>query len=147
MKSDRIAGVFLLLVALVYLLEARSFETGFIADPVGPKAFPVVLGVILVGLSIGLTVRPGSETSWPSQSLWWRWVVMMAALLTYAAILNLLGFVISTTLLLVTLSRLFGGRFSRSLIFGLAFSVAVYLVFRWFLALGLPPGTVFFGGG
>ena len=139
--------MFLLLVALLYLFEARSFETGFIADPIGPKAFPILLGVILVGLSIGLTVRPGSEVSWPSQSLWWRWVVVIAALLTYAAILNLFGFVIATILLLVTLSQLFGGRFSRSLIFGLVFSVVVYLVFRWFLALGLPPGTVFFEGG
>lgn len=146
MKSDRIAGGFLLLIALLYLLEARSFETDFIADPIGPKAFPFVLGAVLVGLSIGLTVGRGAETSWPSRSLWWRWAVVIATLLIYAAILNPLGFVISTTLLLVTLSLLFGGRFARSLIFAVVFSAATYLVFRWLLALSLPPGTIFFGG-
>ncbi len=147
MKSDRIAGVFVLLVALMFLLEARSFETGFIADPVGPKAFPFVLGAVLVGLSMGMIVRPGVETSWPPRSLWWRWAVVMAALLVYAGVLNPLGFVISTTLLLAVLSLLFGGRFSVGLIFALVFSTITYLVFRWLLALGLPPGTIFFGQG
>jgi putative tricarboxylic transport membrane protein len=140
--SDRIAGVFLFLVAFLYLLEARSFEVGFIADPIGPKAFPLVLGVSLAGLSIGLTVRPGRETSWPSRGLWWRWGVVMAALLTYAGILDPLGFVLSTTLLLVVLSLLFGGRLSRGLIFALVFSAATYLVFRWLFSLSLPPGTL-----
>jgi putative tricarboxylic transport membrane protein len=145
MTSDRIAGGVLLPIALLYLFEARSFETGFIADPIGPKAFPFVLGAVLVGLSIGLTVRPGAEASWPPRSLWWRWVVVIVTFLIYATVLNPLGFVISTTMLLVTLSLLFGGRFTRSLIFALVFSAATYLVFRWLSALSLPPGTIFFG--
>ena len=90
MTSDRIAGGLLSLIALLYLFEARSFETGFIADPIGPKAFPFVLGAVLVGLSIGLAVRPGTEASWPPRSLWWRWVAVTTALLIYAFILNFL---------------------------------------------------------
>jgi putative tricarboxylic transport membrane protein len=146
-KSDRIAGVFLLSVALLYLFEARSFETGFIADPIGPKAFPFVLGVVLVGLSTGLIVRHGAEVSWPPRSLWWRWTVVTAVLLIYAAVLNPLGFVISTTLLLAVFSLLLGGRLSMSLLFALVFSVTTYLVFRWLLGISLPPGTIFLGKG
>jgi putative tricarboxylic transport membrane protein len=145
MTSDRTAGVLLLLIALAYLSEARSFETGFIADPIGPKAFPFVLGTGLLVLSMVLTVRPGPGTSWPSRRLWWRWVVVIAGLLIYASVLNPLGWVVSTTLLLVALSLLFGGRLSRSLVFALVFSVTSYVVFRWLLALGLPPGAIFGG--
>jgi putative tricarboxylic transport membrane protein len=147
MKSDRIAGGTLLLAAMVYLLEARRFETGFIADPIGPKAFPFVLGVVLVGLGVGLTIHPGTEVSWPSRSQWWRWAVVIAALLIYAAALNPLGFVFSTTLLLAVLALLFGGRPSMSLLFAFVFSFTTYLVFRWLLALDLPPGAIFFGKG
>jgi putative tricarboxylic transport membrane protein len=70
---------------------------------------------------------------------------VLVGLLIYAAVLIPLGFVISTTLLLVVLASLFGGRVSRSLPFALTFSTVTYVVFRWLLALGLPPGTIFGG--
>ena len=51
LSADRLAGLVLLLVATFYLFEARRFEAGFIADPIGPRAFPYVLGTILWILS------------------------------------------------------------------------------------------------
>jgi putative tricarboxylic transport membrane protein len=78
--------------------------------------------------------------------LWWRWIVVLVSLWIYAAVLIPLGFVVSTTVLLVDLSLLFGGRLSRSLAFALVFSVTSYVVFRWLLALALPPGAIFGGG-
>jgi putative tricarboxylic transport membrane protein len=146
MRTDRVVGSLIFLGACAYLLEARSFETGFIADPIGPRAFPYVLGALLAGLGAWLAIRPATETSWPSRAFWWRATVVVAGLFSYAAVLRPLGFIVSTTCLLVLVSVLFGGRFSRSVVFALAFSVVTFLVFRQLLVLDLPPGTIFFGG-
>jgi putative tricarboxylic transport membrane protein len=67
-------------------------------------------------------------------------------LFAYASILEYLGFLVSTSLLLVVFSMILGGRLSRSVIVALVFSTASYLVFRQLLAIALPPGRIFFGG-
>lgn len=147
MRHDRIAGAALSLAAVSYLFEARSFETGFIADPIGPKAFPYVLGTLLLLLGVVLVARPGADATWPSPVFWWRWVVATAAFFVYARLLEPLGFVASTSLLVTLFSLLLGGRFLKSVLFALGFSLAVYIVFRHFLTVALPPGSFFFGGG
>ena len=147
MRHDRIAGALLSLGAGLFLFEARSFETGFIADPIGPKAFPYVLGTALLVLSMWLLVRPEADASWPPSGFWWKWGVAAASLFVYAAILRSLGFLLSTTLLLTLFSVLLGGRLVRSAIFGLVFSASVHFVFGRLLALALPPGSVFLGVG
>ena len=43
-KSDRIFGLVVLVVALAYIASATQIETSFLADPVGPKPFPSELG-------------------------------------------------------------------------------------------------------
>lgn len=145
MRTDRVTGCALFLAACLYLFEARSFVTGFIADPIGPRAFPYVLGTILAGLAVWLAFRPEAGPSWPSRALW-RPIAVVGALASYAALLVPLGFIISTSGLLVIVSTLFGGRISKSVLFALAFSIITYALFRQLLALGLPPGTIFFGG-
>ncbi|HEY7820153.1 MAG TPA: hypothetical protein VIG29_18165, partial [Vicinamibacteria bacterium] len=52
-------GAILLPLSTLYVVEARGFETGFIADPIGPRAFPVGIGLLgsLVGVALFFTAR------------------------------------------------------------------------------------------
>ena len=54
MASDRIFGLVAALVALAYIVSATSIQTSFLSDPVGPKVFPIAIGVIAMLCSLYL---------------------------------------------------------------------------------------------
>lgn len=144
-SADRLAALALLAGAAVYAVEARGFETGFIADPIGPRAFPYVLGMILSVLSLSLLAKPDEESVWPLASFSRQSGLVVVGLLLYAALLTRLGFVLSTWLLSTLVSLVLGGRPGKAIALGLASSLLTYLVFDRVLGLSLPVGTVFAG--
>lgn len=149
-KSDRIAGFLLLVVACLYWYEAMEFESGFIADPIGPKAFPYLLGTVLSILSLWLIVTPGENPGWPSGRFWGQWGIVVAGLLLYAVALTRLGFIFSTCFLSTLVAVLFGARFGKAVALALVSSIAAYFLFNQLLGLPLPVGTVlvrFLSGG
>ncbi|MHA1572272.1 MAG: tripartite tricarboxylate transporter TctB family protein, partial [Alphaproteobacteria bacterium] len=56
MKSDRIFGLLILVVALAYIASATQIQTSFLADPVGPKTFPMIVGVVLAICGMWLAI-------------------------------------------------------------------------------------------
>jgi hypothetical protein len=60
--GHRISAAAVFVGCLAYGLEAHSFETGFIADPIGPKAFPYVLAALGAALSGVVFLRSGGES-------------------------------------------------------------------------------------
>jgi len=146
LRGDRLAAFALLAVAALYWLEARRFVTGFIADPVGPRAFPNVLGTVLAVSSLSLLLgHGGEERVWPSGRFWRRWGLVTAGLLLYAAALTPLGFIVATVLLSTLVAMVFGARPGRAVAFALVASIPVFLVFTRLLAVPLPVGTVLTG--
>ena len=72
--TDRIIGALTLLLAAVYLYATAQIPTLEIGDPLGPKAFPILLGIALIAAAILLFVEtlkksrePGTEV--PRESL------------------------------------------------------------------------------
>ena len=45
-SSDRIFGLVASLLALAYIAGATQVQTSFLADPVGPKTFPIIIGIV-----------------------------------------------------------------------------------------------------
>lgn len=131
-----VAGV-LFIGALGYVWLARGFEAGFIADPIGPSAFPYAIGTLLLATSAALgTRRPSGE--WPR--LLWRHGALLAALFVYAAVLDYLGFVVATTMLSTSVVALFSGPTRRGLVVSLLLSVAIFTLFSYVLSIPLPRG-------
>ncbi len=139
-------GAILASLSLLYVVEARGFETGFIADPIGPKAFPVGIGLFafLSGLALFFTGRgaPGEPLDSPAKL---RASLLAGTLFAYALLLEPLGFIVSTVLAMTMLVVLFRGRFFHGLAFGLLIGIAVFLLFGYGLSLPLPLGRLFFG--
>ena len=47
------------LVALAYIASATQIQTSFLTDPVGPKTFPILVGVVAaIGLSFVIPYMP-----------------------------------------------------------------------------------------
>lgn len=57
MASDRIFGLVALMVALAYVASATQIQTSFLSDPIGPKAFPILVGAVAAICSLVLIVR------------------------------------------------------------------------------------------
>ena len=139
---DRAAGVVLVVLAVAVGLEATTFDVAFLADPVGPKALPLAVALLLGVGGLRTLARPRHDVTLPEGSALRRIAGAVGVFLAYAAALPWLGFFLSTTLVVAGLARLFGGSWKGGLAAGLSLSAALWLLFVALLALPLPVGEL-----
>ncbi len=139
MKPDRYLGLFLLLLAVGYGLGALGLEAEYLADPLGPRAFPLLLAGVLGVLGLWLLLFPGSDPA-PRFPAWRPQALAVGSFVLYAYALVPLGFVLATTLEVGFLARLLGAGWSRGLFAGFAFAASLYLIFVFGLGIPLPLG-------
>ena len=58
MKSERILTAIIAICGFTLLMYALNFQAPISYDPVGPKAFPILLMGLITFSAIYLTVRP-----------------------------------------------------------------------------------------
>jgi len=141
-NSARLAGVVLAVVGLAIGVEASTFNVSFMTDPIGPKALPYVVGLVLFFAGVHGAARPESEVAWPGRSMQAKLAGACAAFLLYPLALEVLGFVLSTTLVVGALSHLYGAPPKRGVPAAALLSVALWLLFVRLLALPLPVGSL-----
>jgi putative tricarboxylic transport membrane protein len=132
-------------VALVYLNEARSFDAGFIADPIGPRAFPFVIGALALAASAFLFRQRPEPRELPDGSFVLRAAILVLALTGYVLALDEAGFVLATTLLMTVLVWIFRGRLLPGAAGALLLSFVVYALFVYAFSIPLPFGRLFGG--
>ena len=81
MKTDRIFGVVVILVALAFIVSAYNLPAGNIFDKLGPKAFPIIVGIGMILSAAMLVIKPDPERTGRSfrrcspsgspRSFWW----------------------------------------------------------------------------
>jgi len=142
-RSDRIVGVLLLLLSIGYGLEALRLQadTGYLADPLGPRAFPLLLAAGLAALSLYLISRPDLDPAWPPPRVLRGQLAMLVSFVVYSYALAPLGFLLATTLEMAFLSRLFGASWRTGLQGGLGLAVVLYVIFVFGLGIPLPLGS------
>jgi len=143
--SDRITGVLLLALAVAFGWHARSFRTNFMTDPLGPQAWPIMLAVFLALLSLYLIVRPERRADWPHSVVLFRQIVLIVALVLYAVVLERLGFLASTVVIVGFMAMLLGARWWQAGLTGVLSSALLFLLFNNLLGLPLPLGSLFGG--
>ncbi len=150
-NPDRKSSLVWLALAGLICLESLRLPIGSLREP-GPGFLPLVVGVLLGGLSGVCFLRAGVEASkqanvaWYSRERWKNLVWILLALFAYAGVLDFLGFVVSTFLLLVFLFR-FGitpQRWVWAVGGGAIASLSCYAVFELWLRTQLPKGILGF---
>lgn len=141
LAADRVLGVVLIGLAAFVAVQALQLKVPFSYEPVGPKAFPLGLAILLTALSLVLIFRPGENGHWPTAPLALKLMLVLALLLGYATLFIRLGFIPSSLLIIATLARLFGASWGKAWIAGVALSVGSYLMFTAGLGINLPTGT------
>lgn len=141
--NDRILGVFALLLAAFITWGGWDIEAPFSYEPVGPRAFPVLLAIIITLCGLWLVFKGGSrhmEANPPGAN--GRIFMMIVYAAIYAVLFQWLGFVLSTALMTVFVGRLFGGAWGKCALGGVVMGVLFFLLFDKVLDVVLPAGVL-----
>ncbi|MDX1646116.1 MAG: tripartite tricarboxylate transporter TctB family protein [Longimicrobiales bacterium] len=142
MRTGRIAGGVLVVAGAATALEASTFDVAFMTDPVGPKALPYLVATMLAVAGLSALLQPEGEPALPGRPAVARMAGALLAFLAYAALLPLLGFFTSTTLVVTVLSLLYGGPLPASVGSAALLSGGLWLLFVQALSLPLPVGDL-----
>ena len=152
MFADRVICVVTLVLAAVYFYATAQIPSLEIGDPLGPKAFPRLLGAGLVLSAVLLFVETarakGKETGRSARSREARrhlWMIAAVAGWTalYFAAFEKLGYVIATAVYLLALMACFNrGKWLANVLTCVLFCVASYLLFTKALGVTLPRGVL-----
>jgi putative tricarboxylic transport membrane protein len=138
--SDRIFGVFGVLLAIGFAIAASQIKLSFLSDAVGPNAFPYIIATILGLASAVIALRPDPDPVWPPLGQFMEIVAAVVVLILYAELLPVIGFVIATVFAAAYLSWRLGSSVIGALLTGLGTSVGIYVVFHLVLGLSLARG-------
>jgi putative tricarboxylic transport membrane protein len=147
MLLQRIFASALLLACVSLALMAWPYQAAFSYEPVGPRAFPLLmLSLMMLGL-LYLLLRPTaivhSEEDPPLDR---PTLIKIAActvlLLIFAGLFEPLGFILSSILIGIPMARLYGGRWKLSVVVVTLISVGLYLLFDKAMDVPLPLGLL-----
>jgi hypothetical protein len=147
-RTDQWSGLVLLILAGFICCGSILLPYGNIHNP-GPGFFPLWLGIILGGLSIGLLLQAARQKEGarvlgdilPEKVRWHKVLWVLIALVLYGCLMNIFGFLIVTFFLMAFLLRFIEPQPWRSVIgWTLVGSLGSYLVFEVWMKLRLPKG-------
>jgi len=139
----------LLVTCSVLAWIAWDYQAAFSYEPVGPRAWPLLL-LALLGLSALCLLCSRNQTvpyeviTKPATDhhLSLKVITCVGLLLIYATLFERLGFIPSAILLGVGLAKLYNGRWLMSVMSGLIFGIGLYLLFDKALDVPLPLGIL-----
>jgi putative tricarboxylic transport membrane protein len=144
----------LVAVGIFLIVDAVTLSAGFAkVDPVGPRAFPLVIGVVLIVLAVVLAVAiprgsvgeaDAGEDVDPDMPGDWRTVGLLVGVFVVVIVLiNPLGWVITGTLLFAGAATILGNRhYVRNIAIGLVLSLLSFYAFYSGLGIPLPAGIL-----
>lgn len=141
--ADRLFAAVLLLVTLAYgALAFFVIRAPFQYDPLGPESWPRILAVVMAICLAALLWSPDVERFDTDRPSWVRLAIIVALLIAYAIVFQPLGFILSTTLFTLVVSRLLGAPWVGAAAFGVGTGVGGYLLCAGLLDLNLPAGPL-----
>ena len=138
----RIGPLVLVAVGIAACLGARPLEVGEMTNP-GPGLWPLAVAVVVAATAGILTFVdiPEDYEGWDRHSL--VIAAAIAVLAIFIVLFQVLGFVVSSFLMLIVWLKIFARESWRlSLVLAIAGSIALYLVFAEFFGVPFPDGVL-----
>jgi putative tricarboxylic transport membrane protein len=153
-KAQYLICAVLVVVGGFVIFDALTLEAGFAkVDPVGPRFFPIVIGIGLIMLAVilAIAIPRGSkgeaelgEDIDPNTPADWRTVGLLVGLFVAVIVLvNPLGWAITGTLMFAGAATILGNRhYIRNLVIGAVLGVGSFYAFYSGLGIPLPAGIL-----
>ena len=147
-KTDQWSGVAFLIVSVCICWGSALLPYGNVHDP-GPGFLPFWLGIVLGLMSIGLILQSSLKKTrgkmlrelLAEKVRWVKVLSTLIALTLYAVLMDYVGFLIITFLLIAYLIRFIDPQsWKKALGWALVGSVGAHLIFNVWLQLRLPRG-------
>jgi putative tricarboxylic transport membrane protein len=145
--SERVIPIILIVLAVSVIISIWRLPNVATADQVGPRLFPWVIALSLTVISglllMGATTSHKKDADITLQGMLRRFLPLMFFLVLYVIALPWLGFLITTTAMLVASFRLLGERrLWLNFIIAVGCTAATYLLFATALGIQLTafPG-------
>jgi putative tricarboxylic transport membrane protein len=138
--SDRIFGLFGVLLAIGFALSALTIEESFLSDAVGPKAFPLIIAAILGLSSAVIAIKPDPDPVWPPLGRLVEIGASVVVMILYAEFLPVAGFVVATAFAAAYLAWRLGSSPLEAIAVGIGTSLGIYAIFHLALGLSLARG-------
>ncbi|MFN2747129.1 MULTISPECIES: tripartite tricarboxylate transporter TctB family protein [Bacillus] len=146
--TNRGVSVVVLAVAAVYLALSFNLES-YPYAVIDADVLPKSLGVVLVILGICLFFEKDKKDTEAKKLFQLKkqdvkvMVFCVASLIIYITVLEIIGFLLSTVLLLIVLPAVLGYRkWKTAAAVSLIFSSAIYVSFHYLLNIMLPQGVM-----
>jgi putative tricarboxylic transport membrane protein len=155
---DRLVVILTIPIAVFLIIVAYNAPRPNMPQIVGPHVWPIVILSLMIVCAIFLylqTIRekrealPQAAASAPEMDRkWYRkpemtGVLTIAGLVLYTALLESVGFIICTSLLVIFQARVIQkGKWVRNISSAVIFSIAIYFAMSKLLMMRLPPGLL-----
>ena len=151
--ADRVILFCIAVLAAVYFYATSQIPSLEIGDPLGPKAFPRLLGIALVITGIMLAMEmwrargKKAEENADAKPVDWHVLMVLGAVVVWTAlyfsVFELLGYVIATTIYLLVLMAYFHpGKWMANILSSVLFCVISYVMFNHVLGVNLTRGIL-----
>ena len=149
-SRNQITGVALAIVGVVVIILTMQFNTPIKAEYPGPKLFPLIAAVGLIGLGIGIFFQKDDSNKIEiSATMVKRILLMILITALYILGLKYMGFILSTPFYLYVVAWLFTkasvenkSKWWHLLIFAVVVTAAIYCMYVYAFSLRLPRGKL-----
>ncbi|MGN4126379.1 tripartite tricarboxylate transporter TctB family protein [Lysinibacillus sphaericus] len=153
---DKISSIVFFIIGILFVVQATQISDSAYGSTVGPKTFPLGLGIILVLLSLRLfyetwrqavkarLAKGPKSPSKPFSNEIKKFFILFVSAIAYVFFLEIVGYVITTFIfLLIGFQTMERGKIVVSVIISAAFSVGIYYLFSVILGGSLPSLPTF----
>ena len=147
MILQRFFALALLAVCAALAVMAWPYQAAFSYEPVGPRAYPLLmLGLMSLGL-IYMIIRPQPTKHTEEEPALDRETLIkigicVGLLIVFAGTFEPLGFILSSMLIGIPMARLYGGRWLPSVVIVSLMAIGLYLLFDKAMDVPLPLGLL-----
>jgi putative tricarboxylic transport membrane protein len=144
---QRLFAAALLVVCVSLAIMAWPYQASFSYEPVGPRAYPLLLLLLMCLSLLYMIVRPApvvhSEDEPPlDRHSLTKIGACVGLLLLFAGFFEPLGFILSSLIIGLPMARLYGARWLPALVVIPLSTLALYILFDRVMDVPLPMGLL-----